>query len=168
MKTKNLLAKFFLFVLIFSCQTANAKQCIINQEGPGLELSSKITFNGERISNYTIILYNEDQTSDTIEVSGMKLIYMKLSYGHTYALRFIKKGFLERVMLIDTHLEKAKQSKEMQFDFEIEMIPVGKNGNTLSDLPVALVGYDAEEKNFDYSRNYHRQVRGKEIKEVED
>lgn len=153
-------------VLLFS-QNLNAIQSLVNQEGPGLEISSALIYADHRISNYTLIVYNDNQTSDTFSISNEKSVFLKLSYGHNYSLRYIKKGFIERIVMIDTRLSGVFQPRENDFDYEITMIPVTIHGNTVSDLPVAIIQYNASEMKFEYSRNYHRQIRGKEIAEVD-
>lgn len=167
MKTNILLPLFVTIALLFLNQKIKANQALINQECPGLEIASTLTYNEGRITDYTLIIYDENQSSDTIEVYKMKSIFLKLCYGHTYSLRYIKPGFLERVVMIDTKINEEKQSMETGFDFEVEMIPENNPGNTLSDLPVALIHYDNTVNKFEYSRDYHRQVRGMEITETD-
>ncbi|HET6991914.1 MAG TPA: hypothetical protein VFJ43_11350 [Bacteroidia bacterium] len=166
MKTKNLLPIICTIALLFIKQNVKAKQ-LVNLDGPGLEIASTLTLNDERISGYTLIIYDETQSSDTIEIAKAKSIYLKLSYGHIYSLRYIKQGFRERVVMINTRVNEEKQKEETGFDFEIEMIPQNESGNTICDLPVAVIEYNYAENNFEYSRAYHRQVRGKEIKETD-
>ncbi len=153
--------------MLFLNQAINANPKFINQEGPGLQISSTLMYNEERVPDYQLIIYDENQLTDTIFVAKAKPVFLKLSYGHNYSIRYIKQGFHERVVMIDTRVCTAKQNKMSDFDFEIEMIPTYKNGNTLYGLPVALINYDYTDNKFEYSRNYHRQVRGKEIKEID-
>lgn len=167
MKKKLLLPILYCISILLFGQSLKATQHLINQDGPGLELTSKLMFNDERISDYTLIIYNENQTSDTIEVSTIRSIDLKLSYGHYYSLRYIKPGFLDRVVMIDTRINENIKVKDAGFDYEIEMIPIMVHGNTVADLPVAIIHFDITESKFEYSRNYHRQIRGKEITETD-
>ncbi len=166
MKTKILVPIFGTIALIFPNQKIKANTQLINQEGPGLEISSILTFQELRISDYTLIIYDENQSADTVVVPKMKTLFLKLSYGHIYSLRYVKPGFLDRVVMIDTKILEGYESQETGFDFEIEMIPESQCSNTMDNLPVGLVRYDYSEQKFDYSRNYHRQIRRKEIKEI--
>ena len=167
MKTKNLLPLIGTIALLFLNQEIKANQKIINQKGPGLEISSILSSNKERVSDYTLIIYDENQSSDTIVVSKAKIIFLKLSYNHSYSLRYVKEGFRDRVVMIDTKINEDQQMKETRFDFEIIMIPENQPGNIISDLPVAVIHYDYSENEFEISRDYYRQVRGKEITEID-
>lgn len=166
MKSKTLFKQLCIIAAIFLTVTIKANENLINKPGAGLEIASMLLFNEERITNYTLIIYDENQSSDTIVVTKAKHLYFKLRYGHFYSLRYIKKGYKERIVMIDTRLDEANSINETGFDFEIEMIPENQQGNTISDLPVALINYNYSEKKFEYSRNYHRQIRGKEITEL--
>jgi hypothetical protein len=166
MKTIKLTPIICTVAFMFLNKNIKAKQ-IINQEGPGLEITSTLTLEGEKISDYTLIVYDETQASDTLEIPKAKSIYLKLSYGHTYSLRYIKPGFRERVVMVNTKISEEKQKEETDFDFEIEMVRKSQAGNTISDLPVAVIRFDSTENRFEYSREYHRQIRRKEIAETD-
>src|ERR1035437_3543333 len=112
MKTKNLLPLIGTIALLFLNQEIKANQKIINQKGPGLEISSILSSNKERVSDYTLIIYDENQSSDTIVVSKAKIIFLKLSYNHSYSLRYVKEGSRDRVVMIDTKINEDQQMKE--------------------------------------------------------
>jgi len=134
----------------------------------GLEIASKLMYNGERLGDYTIIIYGENQSNDTIVSLLQGTVFLYFEYNKNYTVRYIKKGFHDRLVVIDTHLDLTKKFPKSYFDYEIEMLIESKENNTLLDLPVGLVHYDITEKRFMYSRYYHRQIRKKEITEVGD
>ena len=79
--------------MLFLNQAINANPKFINQEGPGLQISSTLMYNEERVPDYQLIIYDENQLTDTIFVAKAKPVFLKLSYGHNYSIRYIKQGF---------------------------------------------------------------------------
>jgi hypothetical protein len=125
----------------------------------GLEISFKLTDDGSRVSDYSVIIYQDGNAMDTIFIGKSKPVSIWLDYNHNYALRHIKAGYRDRIVLIDTHISQKSGSDIMDFDYEIELIRENEAANTFDDFPVAFIHYDASQKKFDYSRKYDRQVR---------
>lgn len=132
-----------------------------NEDQPGLEVSCRLFDDGSKFSSYTIIIYCDNQTTDTILVDKRRPVYFVLDYGHQYAIRHMAEGYRDRVVMIDTKVDSKIATNMSYFDYQIEMIRQDEPGNTINDLPVAVVRYDAHRHDFDYSRKYEKTVRGK-------
>jgi hypothetical protein len=157
--------KFFLFAIAslisFTGLKATPVQAFGSDSLIGVELSSQLRFDGKKVSDYTLIIYCDSNAAETLYVEKAKVIYVQLKYNHNYTLRYLKDGFRERVLLVNTHVDAKTALRDMDFDYEIELITENAPANTLGDLPVAIIRYDQMERRFDYSKKYHRQVRQK-------
>ncbi|MBI3510310.1 MAG: hypothetical protein HY064_06575 [Bacteroidetes bacterium] len=156
MKTKLL----FTFLFSITLLSANAAR-----KEKNLEISSFLTYNGEKVSDYSMIVYEEGIPVDTFIVTEENKTFVMLNYDCNYCIRYTKEGFLDRVVLIDTHVPEGESFMKHTFDFEIELVSLKDHGNTIGDLPVAIVEYDTYSNEFLNDRDYFRQVRGKEVKE---
>jgi hypothetical protein len=128
---------------------------------PNLELSFKLRDDGKRIGDYYLLIYCDTNAADTLFVKKGRVAYVHLKYNHNYTLRYVKEGYRDRIVIVRTDIASMKQSKDMEFDYQIELVKISEASNTIADLPVAVIKYDARKKKFDYSRKYHRQVRTK-------
>jgi len=115
----------------------------------GVELSSQLRFQGKKVSDYTLIIYCDSLAPETLYVEKAKVIYLDLQYNHNYTLRYLKDGYRERVLLVNTNVDAKTALRDMDFDYQIELVPQNAPANTLGDLPVAIVRYDKAEKKFD-------------------
>ncbi len=152
-----------LFLLIAGIALAtglSAAHLDTSDDKPGLELSILLRDEGHKMPDYTLIVYCDDGSApDTIRVEMNKSVYVKLSYHHNYTIRHIKEGYRERVLLVNTHVDEKTAKRWLVFDYEIELVREDEPANTLADLPIAVVHYHKNLKNFEYDRNYHQQVR---------
>jgi hypothetical protein len=124
-----------------------------------VEITCAVLDEGKHLDEYFIIIYCDNNLSDTIFVDKKKTVVFYLNYGHQYAIRHIAGGYRDRVVMINTCVDTKTAQVEHFFDYELEMIATDEPVNTLNDLPVAVVRYDAQLKKFDYSRQYALQVR---------
>ncbi|MEO5645260.1 MAG: hypothetical protein ABIQ40_11620 [Bacteroidia bacterium] len=147
-------------ILLFFCLNLSAKQYMLQKPNsiPTLELSFKLTDEGKRVTNYYLLIYCDTNAADTLFIQKGKVSYLYLRYNHNYTLRYVKQGYRDRVLIVRTDFANRKN---MQFDYEIELVKENELANTFADLPVAIIRYDLNKKRFDYSRTYHKQVRQK-------
>lgn len=126
---------------------------------PNLELSFKLRDDGKRISNYYLLIYCDTNAADTLFVTKGRVAYVHLKYNHNYTLRYVKEGYRDRILIVRTNVAAMKNYRDMEFDYQIELVKKTEASNTIADLPVAVIKYDPHKKKFDYSHKYHRQVR---------
>jgi hypothetical protein len=161
---KAMLSKFSLFTLAIFATFSGLRAtpvCAQSTDSAVVDLASQLRFNGKKVSNYTLIIYCDTTAAETIFVEKAKVIHIPLRYNHNYTLRYLKEGFRERVLLVNTFVDKKTSCIDASFDYQIALIPENAPPNTLGDLPVAIIRYDKIARKFDYSRKYHHQVRQK-------
>lgn len=123
-----------------------------------LDLSGIMTINNEKVSDYTVHIFQDGSPSDTFQVHSRLEQHYALPIGHNYAIKFTKPGYKDRILLIDTHIDARKVESMYSFRYSIEFITEGES-NTFDDFPVAYITYNEKQKDFDYDRNYHQNVR---------
>jgi hypothetical protein len=146
-------------LLAFSTMQLSASEPAGDPNAPGLELSCVLTDNGLRLAEYKMIVYCDGAAKDTFCVTKAKPVYLRLDFGHQYAVRHIATGYRDRIVMINTVVDFKTSTRKFTFDYQIEMLKTSETSNTLNDLPVAVICYDAKHKQFNYSRTYHEQVR---------
>ena len=148
-----------LFLLLLGQSSLHANASRQEKDKPGVEVSCILLDDDLRLSNYTVIVYCDGVVSDTFTVNKARPLYFILDYGHQYAVRHISPGYRDRVVMIDTHVDKETASDYHTFDYQVEMVSADQPANTICDLPAAVVRYDAKQEMFDYSKTYSKQVR---------
>lgn len=129
---------------------------------PALEISCQLFSAGKVLNDYYILMSADGAATDTLDVERSKPVFIALKTGHTYSLRFIKGGYAEKTVLVDTRLPKTQAVETLApFDFDLELVPKEKaiGQSTFSDFPVAVVRYDKQRKELDYSKRYHNFIR---------
>jgi hypothetical protein len=129
------------------------------QEMYFLELSGVMTVNDVKVDDYTVFFFEDGKLVDSFYIDERREQYFGMEFGHNYALKFVKKGYKNRVLLVDTFLPQDAHSDDYTFRYSIEFIPKDAPSNTFDDFPVAFVTYDAKQKDFDYNKTYHNNVR---------
>jgi hypothetical protein len=123
-----------------------------------LDLSGVMTVGDEKVSNYTVCIFQDGSPSDTFQVNNRLEQHFMLPLNHNYALKFTRPGCKDRIMLVNTFVNEKKLHDIYAFRYDIRFIE-NNESNTFDDFPVAVVHYDPEKKDFDYNRAYHSNVR---------
>lgn len=123
-----------------------------------LDLSGVMTVGNEKVSDYSVYIFEDGAAMDTFHVTTRLEQHFLLPIGHNYALKFSKHGYKDRVVLVNTHVNEKHTHDIYTFRFSIEFISEGES-NTFDDFPVAFIDYDGKKKDFDYNRTYHQNVR---------
>jgi hypothetical protein len=165
MSTAKLILLLFLAgILTIVCPVAFAKDSqasvatTVTFEESFLDLSGIMTINAEKVSDYSVYIFQDGSPSDTFQVNNRLEQHFLLPLGHNYALKFSKPGCKERILLVNTFVNEKRAHEMYTFRYEIEFIENGES-NTFDDFPVAHIGYDTKKKDFDYNRTYHHNVR---------
>lgn len=157
----NSIKVFFLLLTVLALTAAKNGQGKSKKRAnpPGVELSCVLAHNKIRLAEYTVVVYRDDIVTDTLTVIEPSPVYFELEYGHQYAIIHQAKGYQERILMVNTVVDSKTRNLKKVFDYQIEMLLDGEPPNTLYDLPVAVVRYDASLGKFDYSKKYHNQIR---------
>lgn len=81
-------------------------------------------------------------------------IFIMMDVNTDYSLRFIKKDFRDRIVIVETKVPVGKEKQHYSYDFDIEMIRKDSAPNTMADLPIAFISYDTITGGFEYSATY--------------
>jgi hypothetical protein len=152
---------FFLLIAVIAGTGVSAHGHHGEEEQPNVELSFKLTDHGKKTGNYYLLVYCDTNAADTLFVKKGRVTYLDLDYNHNYTLRYVKEGYRDRILIVNTHIKTGVTLRDHEFDYEIGLVKNTEAPNTLGDLPVAVIRYDVNRNKFDYSRKYHRQVRKK-------
>lgn len=123
-----------------------------------LDLSGVMTVSDEKTAGYTVYIFEDGSPSDTFQVTNRQEQHYMLPVNHNYALKFVKPGYKERIMLVNTHINEKRLHDVYSFRYQIGFLQKDES-NTFDDFPVAFVHYDQQQKDFDYNRTYHTNVR---------
>lgn len=144
--------------LLFTGLTVNADEAKEKPAEHIVLLSGNMAVGEKVVSNYWVYVFENGAPTDTFFVDARKEVFFDLDLNKNYAIKFVKEGYKERVLLIDTHVPEEGLSKSYTFRYLITFIPNGKS-NTFDDFPVAHINYHEKTKDFEYNRQYHRNVR---------
>lgn len=162
-----LAAKFILGAAVagavfLNCPTSEGpgaqKKETVTFEESFLDLSGVMAIDGEKTADYTVYIFQDGSPSDTFQVNNRLEQHFMLPLNHNYALKFTKPGCKERILLVNTHVDAKRVHNLYTFRYQIEFLQDGES-NTFDDFPVAFVHYDQKQKDFDYNRAYHQNVR---------
>lgn len=123
-----------------------------------LDLSGVMTIGDEKIANYSVYIFQDGSPSDTFQVNTRLEQHYMLPLNHNYALKFSRPGYKDRILLVNTHVSEKHVHTQYSFRYQIEFIEENES-NTFDDFPVAFIHYDIKQKDFDYNRAYHTNVR---------
>ena len=123
-----------------------------------LELVGKIINANEGIDgSCKIELICNNEVIDTLLLKeGKKKFKFVLSKNKYYAIRVSKKGYISRLLSVDTKLFNEIEGI-YKFEFDMELIDerfASRLNSDALDFPVAIIYFDNEEDCFNYSREY--------------
>jgi len=167
MKTMKTILATLLSLFIFtslSATNADKKKRVTPDATSCLEISGRIsTINKKASGTYTIHLYKENGSVDSLVFNNKSTFKMNLEKNSVYAIKISKEGYTPKLISISTSLPEAvEMSSAFRFYFETELL-----GNTDAselntdalDFPIALVTYDEKRKCFDYHKKYTRHIK---------
>jgi hypothetical protein len=120
---------------------------------------------GKKVHNYQIILSQDNLPEDTVSISGGKDVYVTLSKNEIYYFTFHKKGFKDRIVVVNTTLpEDASMEEIFTLDFTVEMEhemvmndasgnDAEKSGKKISSVYVKYDNVQADFALCDYGRD---------------
>jgi hypothetical protein len=155
-KLLNIFILSFCFIIIYA--RANALTTFTNVP-VCLEIAGAVTNAGEGSSKectVELICMNEVVETVTLQ-SGKKNFKFLLQKNKYYTIRISKKGFLSRLVGIDTNVSEDIEDDVFEFAFETKLIDQknsDKVNTDLADFPIAIIYFNDKKECFDYSRKY--------------
>src|SRR3989344_2790047 len=86
-----------------------------NQEVYMLEVSGVMTVNGQKVDDYMVYLFEDGVLTDSFNIDNKREQYFGFEFGHDYAMKFVKEGYKNRVLLIDTPLPDTATQRYFTF-----------------------------------------------------
>lgn len=163
---KNSLVTYLLgfFFLITCCKSIAAVR-------PGIDTNSCLEIDGliqnatiDNKNNCTVELLRANTVIETIVLDGKKKFRFYLNKNTMYSIRISKKGFITRLVAIDTRMLRTSYDL-YSFSFETslpEEASSEKMNKNYIDFPIALVYFDNRKDCFVYDKSYTAKLK-KEI-----
>jgi hypothetical protein len=126
-----------------------------------LELCSSAMDGGCIMKGLTIRLYRGENLIAEIPETSKEKVFMTLEKNSQYTISYSAKGYVTRLISIDTHLtERVSVNPLFRFVFDVEMMAECKvSNNYYSDFPVGLICYNKESQKFEFSKIYTREIK---------
>lgn len=150
---------FFLFLLLLFNLPASAQ---FNRKSTDtlacLEITGKVlnAFEGEDASCRVELINKGDVIDSVILKEGKDHFHLILSKDQYYAIRISKKGYVPRILEINTTMF-VELDGLYTFHFNTELISdklAKKLNQDALDFPIAIIYFNHDEDCFDYSREY--------------
>ena len=152
----------FTIFITFFLSIVNQSLLAQKDELPDIHIYTKLTVKGKNIGTYNVVVYCEGKVVEVLSFLNSEPEYIVLHKNRVYTIYYKKKeGTEEKSIIVDTKLPKHVDKKITLFKVHInvELDPsVSKLKEDASDFPSAIIKYDEKLKNFDYAKNYHKQV----------
>ena len=157
--------KCFILLIIALLLSANHN---INGQG-FLLVYGKLKVKYGDISRSKLILYEKDEIIETYSPTNTGKFEVELDYYKEYVMVFTKDGYVEKKISFDTYVPSELENEKLgPIDFIIDLFPMAE-GVDLSVFknPVGHIKYDRSIDNFDYDKDYSRQIEAK-VKRAEE
>jgi hypothetical protein len=156
----------FIFVLAcLSCSGLNAGVNKIKRDKTDslacLRIEGIIRSAGEQ-GEYLVELVRPDAGIDSIYLKeGKKKFHFVLNKNTSYAIRISRKGYLSKVVSINTDL-LTEQAGLHVFEFETSLMKeaaISRLNKDVLDFPVAIIHFDYVLNSFSYNKEYSANIR---------
>ncbi len=123
-----------------------------------IEIVAKLTLKGAAVKDYRAAVYKGKQV-DTIDVVNGKPQFLYLEPEQNYTIFFVKDTFNAECIIVHTHIPPDVKPKKYRVYVNVEIDPVhSKEKPAGEDFPSAIISYNKKLKNFEYLKQYHKQV----------
>lgn len=131
-----------------------------SQPVSSIEVVTNLTLKGQAVKSYKAAIHQDKiKAWDTIEVKNLKPQFLPLQPECTYTIFFLKDTFPAECILVDTHLPPDLKAKKYRVYVNVEIDPHhSQQTDAGEDFPSAIIKYNKKQKNFEYVKQYHKQV----------
>jgi hypothetical protein len=131
-----------------------------------LRLKGKISKNKESAgSTYTVELVDNSTIIATQVVKAGKNFVFDVQRDGWYGVRIRKSECVSKLISISTHVPELEEGYMYEVIFEMEepisILEAGYLDSDAIDFPLALISYEKEIDNFNYSEEYTKNIRAK-------
>ncbi len=107
---------------------------------------------------YKVQLMENNKVIDSVLESDNEMFSFGLQKNCFYSLKIYKKGYLSKLIVINTYIPESKYLKDyFIFEFETELINIveeEKLDQDTKDFPIAIIQFDKLKQGFDYNQLY--------------
>ena len=116
MKTNTIVILFFSMIFLCFKNETERPYC--------LEISGRvISSNIDKSTTYKVILMKDSVIVDSLELQEKQAFKFKLRRKDQYHIKILKKGFLDRFIIINTNIDNDKYVNDLfKFKFDIDLI----------------------------------------------
>lgn len=147
--------------LAFSITIAGNKQhehgsSDIMQDMRVLIIKGKVLHSGYSFTPAMINLYDDNEKVRTIKTTKSGKFQINLMADKYYTIEIVAAGYITKRMAFDTRI-KVMPLVARTFSFDLVLFEnetIDGVDDYIMDFPMALVSYDYERRQFDYSRKY--------------
>ena len=154
---KLLITLIFGFFFMITCTKIFAATQLNPDTSACLEIEGKILNAGDGDGACLVELIGTQNTLQSLILKdGKKKFTFQLHKNQNYTIRLSKKGYISKLICIDTRINKAYEDLYL-FAFDTKMVSLvesDKLNKDLIDHPVALIYFDVRKDCFDYNKAY--------------
>ena len=123
-----------------------------------IELVAKLTLKGAQVKDYKAAVY-KGKIVDTVTVVNGKPQFLYLEPEQNYTIFFLKDTFDAECIIVHTHVPPDVKPKKYRVYVNVEIDPLhSKEKEAGEDFPSAIISFNKKLKNFEYLKQYHKQV----------
>lgn len=134
--------------------------CQQSRTPPFLMVTTKLSVKEKPADDYRIILMYEGKKRDSVIVKNDVKRYVIYERNKVYTVYYKKAGEYDKCLIIDTRVpDKIPEKAIYKLSIKVELDPEYSNmKEDAVDFPSAIIKYDEKTKNFEYAKEYHKQV----------
>lgn len=154
---------FLSTIILFNCLLAKAEiiSSFVSDTNSCLIIAGKI-YSNETGDSYRIELITDNECVSEYHLKeNNNKFYFRLSKNKTYAIRISKRGFITKLIYINTELPNGT-NEVFEFKFIAKLLKQDESyllNQEALDFPFAFVFFNTQRKCFDYNRKYTKTVR---------
>ncbi len=124
-----------------------------------IQVLTKVTFKETLLPDYNVFLFYDSHTKDSLAITDYSPKHFSLSPNKLYTIYYKKKDVAGKYILIDTKLPTKIAARKFRILIHIELDPESsKQKINTDDFPSAIIKYDLKSRNFEYVKDYHKQI----------
>lgn len=130
-------------------------------ESPPFKLKGNISIIRGNLADVKVDIYKNGNKIKTLTPNSLGKYEYELEYQNEYKLTFSKPGFVEKSMIIDTHLPPEQLDKDFKYkwDTDVKLFKQYDGINfTIFTQPVQKIFYDEKSKKFDFDSDYNKMI----------
>ncbi|MCT4613788.1 MAG: hypothetical protein N4A49_02810 [Marinifilaceae bacterium] len=158
MNIRSLKFKFFILLILLVSQQISFAQ---NK----FSISVKISSEGNSNSDIVVVFNKNGEKQNSQAAKPGRRFNAKLDFNQDYTLEFTKKGYTTKRITISTFVPAdilEANSSFPVFKFEINLFRKVDNVDlSVYDEPLGIITYDREIDDFDYDKEYDKQIRSR-------